>query len=117
MTYSDNGSTIDKGFRDIIECALKNDFRGVNRALERDHRLINARRTGSDITPLMAASGRGLNRMVLHLLSKEGVDLRIVDEFGKSAFDHGRLFPSIVSALVKHQHPDLRWNEPEIFPL
>lgn len=117
MQHSDDGNIIDRSSRDIIECALSNDFRGVDDALEVDRRLINARRAGSGITPLMAASGRGLNKMVDHLLSKEGVDIRVIDEFGKSAFDHGRLFPNVVSSLVKHAHPNLRWGEPKIFSI
>lgn len=117
MTETGDGHTIDKSYGDIIECALQNDFGGVDAVLENDSRLINARRTGTGITPLIAASGRGLDRMVLHLLSKEGVEIKIADEFGKNAFDHGRLFPNVVSALVRHSHPDMRWQEPGIFPV
>lgn len=117
MSDSGDGITIDRSHRDIIECALQNDFGGVDTALKRDRRLINARRTGSGITPLMAASGRGLGRMVQHLLNKDGLDLGIVDAFGKSAFDHGRLYPTIVTALVRHEHPEMDWKEPGIFPL
>ncbi len=101
---------------DIIECALNNDFGGVDRELKREPRSINAQRTGSGITATMAASGRGLEEMVVHLLSKDGVDITIVDDLGKNAFDHARPFPKIVSALVLHKHPNLQWKEPGLFP-
>lgn len=97
---------------DIIEAAMKNDFKAVDEALKHDPDAINAQRPGTLITPLIGAAGRGLERMVGHLLSKDNVDVSIKDAFGKSAFDHGRLFPEIVGKLVLHKYPDLQWQEP-----
>ena len=114
---SSNGNRIDRHFFDIIECTLRNDFRGVDKALARDPDAINAQRTDSGITPLMAASGRGLERMASHLLSKEGIDLSIADDFGRDAFEHARLFPEIVALLVNHAYPKMRWKEPGLFPV
>lgn len=101
---------------DIVECALRNDFAGVDRALEGQPEMINAQRKSSGITALMAASGRRLERMVDHLLAKPGIDLFIRDDFGKSAFEHARLWPEITGQLMIARHPSLegRWKEPKI---
>lgn len=112
-----DGRRIDRDFYDVIECALRNDFQGVDRALLIDPAAINAQRVGTGITALMGASGRGLERMVLHLLSKDGIRLDISDDFGNDAFDHARPFPHVVAALMRHSHPRMPWKEPGVFPV
>lgn len=102
---------------DIIECALEGNFDGVDAALEIDPRDINAQRESNGITALMAASGSGRERMVEHLLKKDGIDLSLVDNFGRSAFDHARLFPPIVALLMRHAYPNMSWQEPGIFSI
>lgn len=114
---SDFGATIDGIDGDIVDFALRNDFLGVDRILANDPKQINAQRDESGVSALMAASGRGMERMVRHLLSKEGVDTSITDNFGKDALDHGRIFPSVVKSIMQHRNPDLRWSEPNIHPV
>jgi len=110
------GRRIEREFFDIIECALNNDFEGVERALQRDPSDINAQRSDNGITALMGASGRGLDRMVVHLLGKDGIDVKLVDDRGRNAFDHARVFPRIVAILMEHAYPDLAWKEPPPSP-
>ena len=110
-------TTIDGTFGDIVLCALNNDFPGVDRILSYDNTQINAQKAESGVTALMAASGRGLDRMVLHLLSKEGVDTSVVDHFGKDALGHGRLFPRVVGLIMEHRNPGLKWSEPDFRPV
>ena len=118
MSQTGFGPTrIDRDYFDIIECALTNNFDGVNEALAKDPSQINAQRIGSGITPIMAASGRGLTRMVEHLLSQDGIDIALIDDFGRNVFDHGRPFPEIITLLVQHSHPQLSWKEPGLFPI
>lgn len=102
---------------DIIQCALTNNFEGVDRALAADPRAINAQRSGSGITALMAASGRGLERMVEYLLSKDGVDVSISDDFCREAIHHARPFPKVIAILTMFEHPELKWKETAIFRL
>lgn len=102
---------------DIIECAFEGDIQGVDRELEKDPLLINARRDGTGVTPLMAAAGSGLRGMVAHLLTKDGIDPRLRDDFGYDAIMHARFFPDIVGKLTSHMYPNARWQEPDIKPL
>ena len=97
---------------DIIECALQNDFKGVRWALERDPESINDQRRGIGITALMAASGRGLDDMVTFLLRQPHIDIDIVDDAGKTALEHGRLFPSVVSKIMNAKFPKGAWKDP-----
>jgi hypothetical protein len=111
---SEFGSIKSGVFGDIVSCALRNDFRGVDLILAADASQINAQRDDSGISALMAASGRGLERMVGHLLSKPDVDTSLRDSFGKDALQHGRLFPAVVGRIMQHRNPSLRWQEPDI---
>nr|WP_193976635.1 hypothetical protein [Microcoleus sp. LEGE 07076] len=106
---------MDKRPSDIIDCALRNDFNGVDRALKFDPLSLNSQWGHNGITALIGASSRGLDKMVKHLLSKEGIELHITDDFGNSAFDHARPFPGIVAELFSHEFPDQQWKEPGIF--
>ncbi len=109
------GSRLAGSSFDIVECALRNDFKGVDLALQADPSHINAQRAQTGITALMGASGRGLEQMVVHLLSKDGIDTTIADDFRRTAFDHARPFPAVVAALMRHHYPDKKWSEPGIF--
>ena len=119
IVMSEHGTTSDGVNGDIVACALRNDFRGVDRILAADPMQINARRSDTGLTALMAASGRGLERMVGHLLSKDAVDASITDHFGKDALNHGRLFPAVVRRIMEHRNPGIsqRWSEPDIRPV
>lgn len=116
VASSDN-MRVDGGSFDIIDCALRNDFFGVDSALERNPKAINSQHKDSGITALMAASGRGLDGMVLHLLKKPEIDLTIVDNTGRSAFDHAMLFPEIIGYLASSMKPTGRWKEPQLGPV
>ena len=114
---SANGTIFDKYEGDIVECALKNDFSAVDTILEDDPSLINAQRSDTGLTALMAASGRGLRRMVVHILAKEGIDLFIRDFEGQDAFDYAVLFPEVTELLMRKRLPKMRWSEPFIKPI
>ena len=101
---------------DIIECALRNDFDGVDNALQANTENINTQDFITEITALMAASGSGLHAMVDHLLSKPGINLDLRDSFGKDALDHARLFPKIVEKIMIARTPGRKWKEPKIGP-
>lgn len=102
---------------DIIECAFTGDIDGVDRELSKDPRLINARRFGTGVTPLMAAAASGLRGMVDHLLTKDGLDPRMKDNFGHDALSHARHWPDIVGKITTHMYPNAKWAEPDIKPL
>lgn len=115
MTSSNSSS--DGLHGDIVTFAMENNFGAVDAVLANQSEQINAQREGSGITALMAASGRGMERMVVHLLSKPGIDTTIVDETGRTALDHGRIFPGVVAKIMKHRNPGMKWSEPEIRPI
>ncbi len=102
---------------DIVECALRNDFDGVDKALQSNPGNINTQKMTTGITALMAASGSGLHGMVDHLLLKPGIDLDLRDGFGKDALDHARLFPNIVKKIMIARTPGRKWKEPNIGPV
>lgn len=108
---------IDRTGDDIVSCALRNDFRGVDRELARNPDAIRNQWIESGITALMAASGRGLERMVQHLLAKDGIDFDQQDNSGKTAFDHARPHPKIVRLIMSAKHPGRKWSEPGVFPV
>tara|TARA_R110002096_G_scaffold116192_1_gene251911 strand:+ start:256 stop:630 length:375 start_codon:yes stop_codon:yes gene_type:complete len=114
---SDFGTTSGGIFGDIVKYALENNFRGVDRVLSFDPAQINAQQEGSGVTALMAASGRGLDRMVAHLLSKADIDTALTDNFGKDALLHARPFPMIVRRIMEHRNPGIAWSEPNIRPV
>ena len=117
IVMSDYGSTTIDIVGDIVHYALRNDFKGVDRILSYDPSQINAQREDSGLTALMAASGRGLDRMVAHLLAKPDIDTMITDDFGKDALLHGRPFPQVVQQIMRHRHPNMKWQEPNIRPV
>lgn len=117
VIMSEFGVTFDGTVGDIINCAMKNDFQGVDRILARDSLQINAQHPDNGISALMAASGRGLERMVAHLLSKAKVDTSLVDDFGKDALLHARPFPRVVGLIMEKRNPNLRWQEPNFRPV
>lgn len=102
---------------DIVECALRNDFDGVDKALQINPGNINTQKINTGITALMAASGSGLHAMVDYLLSKPGINLDLRDRFEKDALDHARLFPNIVAKIMTARTPGRKWKEPNIGPV
>jgi len=98
---------------DIVAYALNNNFDGVDKVLASDPEMINARKEESGITALMAASGRGLEDMVDHLLKKTGIDYDLIDDKGRSALNHAVLFPEIVSKIMVARLPNIKWGKPE----
>ncbi len=106
-----------EGTSRIIELVIKNDFAGVDKELNERPELINARREGSQLTPIMVAAGYRMVAMVDHLLLKPGIDLDLVDASGRSAFDHARIFPEIVGRLMSAKYPGMKWKEPLIKPV
>jgi len=116
---SDYGTTSGGNQGDIVACALRNDFGGVDSILAADPAQINAQRSDTGITAIMAASGRGLERMVAHLLSKDDIDTTLRDDFGKDALLHARPFPTVIARIMEHRNPGMtrRWSEPDIRPV
>lgn len=109
------GMFSDYDYHDIIECAARNDFDGVNAALESNPECINMQRAGIEVSALMVAAGFGLERMVEHLLNQPGADFSLRDSFGMNAIEHGRAFPNVVRILLSSEHPGHVWGGPE-FP-
>ena len=100
-------------FGDIVAYALNNNFDGVDAVLASDPEMINARKEESGITALMAASGRGLEEMVNHLLSKPGIEYDLVDDKGRTALNHAVLFPEIVAKIMMARLPNVKWSAPD----
>ncbi len=113
---SSGNITIDDWDGDIVAFALSNNFEGVDKILKLEPEMINAQRIDSGVSALMAASGRGLHRMVDHLLAKEGVDLYLKDNAGRDAFDHAILFPQVVERLMRARHPG-SYSGPDLTPI
>ncbi len=102
---------------DIVACSLRNDFDGVDTILSSEPTLINAQWLETGLSPLMAAAGRGLSEMVVHLLMKDGIDLFIKDASGRDAFDYGVPFADITELLMRARLPSMHWTEPHITPV
>lgn len=97
----------------IIACVLANDFEAVDAILAAHPDRINAQWGGNGVTPLMAATGRGLTDMAAYLLSKEGIDLSIRDNSGRIALDYSLIFPEIQEKIIQAMYGHLRnWREP-----
>lgn len=101
----------------IIAAVLSNELASVDFLLERNPALINAYHETTGVSPLMAAAGRGLERMAAHLLTKPGIDLEMRDFQGLSAVEHGRIYPKIVSMIMSARFPGMVWKEPKIAPV
>lgn len=108
-------SEIDNG--GIIAAVLDNSIWRVDDLLEKNPALINAYHETTGVSPLMAAAGRGLERMAAHLLTKPGIDLEMRDFQGLSALDHGRIYPKIVGRIMRARFPGMVWKEPNIAPV
>lgn len=94
---------------DIVDYVIAEDLFAIDSILGNDAAKVNFRRNGTGLTPLMAASGCGLVEVVGYLMSQPGIDIYAVDGSGRSALDHGRLFPEVMRVLLypENRTPDV----------
>lgn len=93
---------------DIVDCIDNMEFSLVEEILRQHPAMINAQKAGSGVSPLMMAAGRGMARTVDFLLTRTGINLDMVDDFGLSAFDHAVNYPHIQGRITEVRLNQLR---------